>query len=496
MAAEIVVPRLGWSMDEGVFSGWLKNEGELVEVGDDLFELESDKATQPVESFDSGILRLPLSSPKPGDSVKVGQCLGYLCAPGEEIPNASTPPVETSTAQSEDHSRPTASTAPIQTTSSVSNGETHRKTLLDPPASPSLRRLARQLGVDIHSVAPANGGQRISENDIRSAVESCPMSSTEEKAPNYDRLVYNVSSQQIAVSPRAASKAVQLGIDLKSIVGTGRSGRIRERDVLNAATGALPTTGETTLQPFAKELDQENSSLSDRSATLASQEGLTMRRVIAERMMAATTQSAQVTLTSTVDVTEFLTFQKRLKSATRTAEDSTPSLTAMFVKVVSASLQEHPSILHQWSEQGIVVPDVIDIAVAVDTPRGLLAPVLTHVSGMSLFEVSKQLTRLVTLARSNKITPEELRGGTFTISNLGNYAVDAFTPILNLPQSAILGIGRIHKVPAVVDDKIEIQDQVCLSLTFDHRVHDGAPAAAYFTTLCQMLKHPLAWLVD
>tara|TARA_Y100000814_G_scaffold23255_1_gene15555 strand:+ start:60 stop:575 length:516 start_codon:yes stop_codon:yes gene_type:complete len=171
-------------------------------------------------------------------------------------------------------------------------------------------------------------------------------------------------------------------------------------------------------------------------------------------------------------------------------------MTGIFVKLVASALQQHPEIQQQWADGSLLVPDSIHVAVAVDTKRGLMAPVLRDVPALSLGDVTKFLAAAADRARSGQLAQEELMGGTFTVSNLGAYAVDGFTPILNMPQSAILGIGRIRPEPIVQESEIVIRDQVSLSLTFDHRVYDGAIAAAFLQTLCDRLLEPGPWMLQ
>ena len=472
MAIEILVPRLGWSMDEGTFSKWLKEEGELVQEGDALFELESDKATQEVESFDGGILRLPVGAPQPGEVVVVGQRLGYLCKPDEPLPAAGAPLEQADSApQVEAPAKPSPP--------HVSRSES--------PASPSARRLARKLGVDIRQVTGAGNRRSVTEEDVQAAanVQADPLPQKKESVPT------DKPSQ--AVSPRAAARAVELGVGLSGVTGTGRGGRIRERDVLAAAQGAVPMKSP----PGADaQMQGPATATTDRAAPQGAVPALSVRKTIAERMVAATQQSAQVTLMVKADVSQLLSVREEFKAASTLRKIEVPTITGMFAKLVAAALQHHPQLLHQWTDGGIVAPDGVHLVIAVDTEHGLLAPVLRNVSELPLAEITRQLPALIQRARARQLTPAELQGGTFTLSNLGRYAVDGFTPILNLPQSAILGIGRISREPTVVGDQIVIGDQVSLSLTFDHRVHDGVPAAAFLQTVCELLKQPGPWLMQ
>ncbi len=262
-----------------------------------------------------------------------------------------------------------------------------------------------------------------------------------------------------AISPRARRVARELGIDCSTLQGSGSSGRIRERDVRAAATTSIGGR----LIPHTR-----------------------MRRLTATRMVAGVTQAAPVTLTSKADATELVALRGRLK----TAGEAAPSYTDLIVKLTAAALRQHPLLQAQWRDDGLFVPAAVHIAVAVDTEAGLLVPVLRDADQMSVSEIADQSRELVARAREGQLKAEQMRDATFTVTNLGMFGIDAFTPIIHLPQCAILGLGRIVREPAVVGDRIVPRDMLTLSLTFDHRVVDGAPAARFLNTLRQSIEHP------
>jgi pyruvate dehydrogenase E2 component (dihydrolipoamide acetyltransferase) len=264
-----------------------------------------------------------------------------------------------------------------------------------------------------------------------------------------------------AASPRARRSASDLGIDWMAATGTGRTGRIRERDVRAAATGQV---AEDTLLPLT-----------------------TMRKTIAERMVLGHSATAPVTLTTTADATNLVNLRRQLKAAAATG-DLVPSYTDLIIKLVAAALQTNPLLRARWSADGIIVSGVIDIGIAVDTARGLLVPVLRDVPALGLRQLAERSNALIERARQGKLSAEEMRGGTFTVTNLGAFGIDAFTPIINFPQRAVLGVGRIRRRPAVVGDRLEVRDEVTLSLTFDHRIVDGAPAARFLQTLGLLIE--------
>lgn len=258
-----------------------------------------------------------------------------------------------------------------------------------------------------------------------------------------------------ASSPRARRTAAKLGIDWKNAAGTGRTGRIRERDVLAMATPAS-----------------------------------SMRKIIAERMLISHRSTAPVTLTTTIDATNLVKLRNQWKAATESSSSLVPTITDLFVKLTAHALEKHPGLNARWENDRIVFSKGIHIGIAVDTDAGLLVPVIRDVPRLSLHELAVRSRDLVDRARQRKLSASELQGGTFTVTSLGAFGIDAFTPIINYPECAILGIGRIRRCPAVLDDQIVIRDHVTLSLTFDHRITDGAPAARFLQTLSTAIENP------
>ncbi|MCH2125667.1 MAG: 2-oxo acid dehydrogenase subunit E2 [Pirellulaceae bacterium] len=452
MAYDIVVPRLGWSMDEGTFAEWLKQDGDQVNAGDMLFILEGEKAAQEIESFDSGILRIPPQGPQPGDTVAVGQLLGYLVEEGEEPPFENISVGKATTKSSSDQE-----SKPPQKDSNVSAG-------------PAIRRLARDLNVDLTALQGTGPAGRITQEDVRAA----------SKAPaNLPATATPMGGKRSTSSPRARRIARELGLDPTTVTGTGRGGRVRERDIRAAAAQAGKTTAPAT-------------------SSLASLSGKTIpitpiRRTIAERMLAGIHQAAPVTLTTKVNATNLVNLRVQFKAADLGSQ--TPSFTDLIVKLSAVALTEHPLLSAQWTENGIVVPERINVAFAVDTAAGLLAPVIEDVGAKTIRQIATDAQALIEAANASTLTAEQMRNGCFTVSNLGGFGVDAFTPIINLPQAAILGVGRIAKEPVVVDNQIVIQEVMALSLTFDHRIVDGAPAARFLDQLRSCIEQPSPWLM-
>ena len=497
MPQVIQIPRLGWSMEQGTFVGWLKKPGDNVRPGEPLFTLEGEKAIQEIEAVDAGTLHFDATNPADGDIVAVGAVIGYLLAVGETAPPIprvdSTPALDPPDVGVR---AAVAVAAPIVIESRERNTAT-----FGPPASPAVRRLARQLGVDL---SPLGCSGRISEADVcrrylQSRGELLP--NVTESNPT-SRTVSASRSSEIphrrrdlpTISPRAARTAARLGVDWTQIPGTGTQGRIRERDVLSIAdhvtTLPLATSAAARTIPITR-----------------------LRRTIANRMFASLQQTAPVTLTSEIDVTSLIEFREQLK---RSGESLIPSITDAFAKLAAIALQEHPTLNARWQDDAIELFDEVHIGIAVDTNEGLLVPVVRDAHRQSVFEIARQSRDLIEKARARRLTAHDLQGGTFTITNLGSLGIDAFTPIINFPETAVLGLGRIQTRSAIALDNsgsiarrasegsegtgnldpslarrasIEIasrQQVITLSLTFDHRVLDGAPAARFLQTLARL----------
>jgi pyruvate dehydrogenase E2 component (dihydrolipoamide acetyltransferase) len=385
MAIPITIPRLGWNMEEGIFHGWLKADGEPVRAGEMLFRLESEKATEEIECLDAGVLHIAPGGPAEGDTVAVGAVIGHLLQAGE-------------------------SEAPM-----VAARE---------PASVALHE----------PEAPA-----------RAAVVEAPS-----------------PTQSPISSPRARRVAAELGVDLTKLKGSGRNGRIRERDIRAAA----PVAATGKVVPLSS-----------------------VRRASAAHLEKSARSTVPVTLTTTADATNLVNLRQQFKATAR-ADEPVPTLTDFFVKLSALRLEKDPLLAARWADDHLVLPEDIHIGIAVDTDAGLLVPVVQRAQALSLRQLAAQTRDLIERARHGKLATKDLQGGVFTITNLGMFGIDAFTPIIHYPQCAILGVGRIRRLPVFVGEKVEPRDQVTLSLTFDHRVVDGSPAARFLQALSMSIENP------
>jgi pyruvate dehydrogenase E2 component (dihydrolipoamide acetyltransferase) len=457
MAVELLMPRLGWTMEEGVFVEWLKQDGEQVQPGDLLYTIEGDKASSDVESFESGILRIPPDAPAPGTTLPVGTLLGYIVQPGEPAPfETGDRRQETGDRRQEiDNGRSVnVARSPIPDPRSP---EIARSPISDPrsPAiSPRARRVARELGVAWAALAGTGRTGRIVERDVRAAAHA--------------------QATPVRASPLARRVAQNLGVDIGQLASDAPGRRIGRADVEQAARVAIPAAASGTATPLSG-----------------------IRKISAARLAESARTVVPVTLTTDADATELVRLRKQIAADLASSGLPAPSYNDLFVKLTAVALSEHPALNASLVEGGIVQHAAAHIGVAVDTERGLLVPVVRDAGQRSLQQIAADSARLIEQARAGKSLADDLRDGTFTISNLGMFQIDAFTPIINLPECAILGVGRIQARPVVIDeenDTLAVRRMIALSLTFDHRVVDGAPAARFLNRVREFVERPYLWL--
>jgi pyruvate dehydrogenase E2 component (dihydrolipoamide acetyltransferase) len=292
--------------------------------------------------------------------------------------------------------------------------------------------------------------------------------------------------KRIKASPLARKIAREKGVDLYGVTGTGPGGRIVSRDVM-----AFVETRE-------EALPEARAGLTYPERKVAKVIELTgMRKAIARNMHSSLMETAQMTLTSRVDATELARLRERLNVRYQ-AMGVSISYNAILVKMVATVLKDHPQLNATLSDQGIILWEDINVGVAMELEDGLIVPVVSNADKMTILEIERALRSLFDKARSRKLTPDEISGGTFTITNLGHLGIDAFTPILNRPESAILGVGRMREEPVILKhggkEEIGFRQMMVLSLTVDHRIIDGAPAARFLKGLASLIEEPLLLL--
>jgi pyruvate dehydrogenase E2 component (dihydrolipoamide acetyltransferase) len=461
MVSEVVMPRLGWTMETGKIVQWHKRDGDMVTAGEIVLEVEGDKAVSEVEALDSGILRIAPDVPQEGADVPVGAVLAYLVPAGEQAPFEKRVVAGLSHQVHQEHqegfiSSPSSDAPGHPGGSMTSTAPTAAASTR--AISPRARRVAAELGIDWTTLTATGTSGRIAERDVRAAV-----------------LVAQLPGRAARISPLARRAAANAGVDIATVTSDAPGQRITRADVAAAAqaTTAAPASDDVT--------------------TAMSQ----VRRITAVRMAESAHTVAPVTLTTDADVTELLRLHTQLAAALAGSGDLAPSFTALLVRLVAVALREHPALNASIDGERIVQHNAVHIGIAVDTERGLLVPVIRDALSKSVQQIGMDAAALIGHARTGRARADDLSGGTFTITNLGMYDIDAFTPIINLPECAILGVGRFVPRPVVTDEAagtIAVRKMMALSLTFDHRVVDGAPAARFLQRIRQFIEQPMLWL--
>lgn len=437
MAVEVLVPPLGQTVETLTLVSWYKQEGETVAQGEPLFSVETDKATLDVEAPASGVLR------------------GVRAAPGDQVKVLAT----------------IATIAPAHLPSSFFPLPSDRPPRSRMFISPRARRLAESEGIDLAEVTPTGPEGAIIERDVRAYVDAAKVRAEPISTP-------------AAISPVARRMAEEAGLDWQALTGAGPRGQITREDV----EAALERRSRGTKEPPAPSAQPPAFDLRPSAPTQQPASELPfagIRALIAERMVDGHSRTAPVTLTTEADATALVELRQKLA-----ADEVTVSYNDLFLVILAKALVEHPGLNASLDGNSVKLWPQIDIALAVDTERGLLAPVVSGVDRKGLAQLAAETASLAERARGGKCTPDELTGGTFTLTNLGMYGIDAFTPIINLPECAILGVGRIKTQPAWVGDHVEPRQMVWLSLTFDHRLVDGGPAARFLQRVAQLAEKP------
>ncbi|MDA8353351.1 MAG: dihydrolipoamide acetyltransferase family protein [Firmicutes bacterium] len=384
MATDILMPKLGMSMEEGTVVEWLKNEGDKVEKGEPVVTISSEKTEIEVEAPDSGVLT-PIV-PQDG-VVPVSEVIGRVSAEDEKVP-----PKERKSDDSQ---------------------KVMKKRI---PASPAARKLAKKEG-----------------------------------------------------------------IDLSVIQGTGPGNRITKEDVLRALAHSKEAAATTEVSPLPMEKSEQEVEKIPVSG---------IRKVIADRMVQSLQQSAQLTLHTEVDATELVRLRQQIKEEVSHRFDVNLTYNDFIARAAVLTLQTHPHLNAQWDEKQILQHKYVHLGIAVSTDRGLVVPVVRNAQDQSFIQLAQNIQSLASAGREGRLSMDDLQGSTFTVTNLGSFGIDEFTPILNPPEVGILGVGRIIEKPAVHDGEITIRSMMKLSLTFDHRVLDGVPAAAFLQELTTHIEHP------
>jgi pyruvate dehydrogenase E2 component (dihydrolipoamide acetyltransferase) len=449
VAIEVLLPKLGLTMETGLIEEWLVSAGTLVQPGEPLMRLATDKVEVDVEAEAAGLFHPAVAQ---GSELPPGALVGWLLAEGEAVPapSAAAP------------SAPTAAPHPAEPVVAAEPGA------LTPPTqtgrqfvSPNARRVARERGVDVTQLRGTGPSGRVITADVIDALEQPAVAASAAQAQGPG-----------VVSPLVRRDAVAAGVDLGA-VPAGPGGKIRRADVIAAAArqGAAEPGLPAQVIPLTG-----------------------MRGVIASRMHASLQEMAQLTLGTDATMDAAVDLRARLKEQWSAAGIAVPTITDFIVRAAALALVRHPRLNASVQEQSILVQSDINVGIAVALDDGLIVPVVKNADQLPLSSIAAETKRLAAGSRTGKLALPDLEGGTFTVSTLGSFGIDFFTPVITPGQVAILGVGRLRD-SVRWDGATPVRTQVLtLSLTFDHRAVDGAPAADYLRAVVDQLQNPLSLL--
>ena len=424
MATEITLPRLGQGMEAGTIVRWLKAEGDTVAQDEPLYELDTEKVTQEVESPVTGVLLRILA--QEGEEIEVGRPICVIGEAGEEV-TVEAPPAAEQAAQPEE-----ADEGPERSAEASEPG----------PSSEPEREQGREAAAAKADAVP---------------------SATDQPAGN--------GGGRIKASPLARKIANQRGLDLRRISGTGPDGRIVAEDVERAAAAPaweakpVPVTAGSEAVPLTS-----------------------VRRTIARRLTEAW-QAPHFAISMTADMTRSIALRERLVELTPEGE-ARPTYSDMLTKICAAALLRHPGMNAHYEGDQVRLFTTANVGLAVAIPNGLVVPVIRHCEGLSIPELAAARADIVQRTRENRLTPDDLEGGTFTISNLGMFGVERFFAVLNPPQVGILATGAIEERAVVAGGEVVVRPTMEMTLSCDHRAVDGATASEFLRTVVQLLEEP------
>ncbi len=449
MAVEVLLPKVGLTMTEGTVTEVLVADGTTISIGDPLLTVSTDKVDVDIEAESAGVFHVAVER---GATLPPGAVIGWVLEPGEEPPALAPPEVAPAVEAPVQEPTPVAAASPAA--SPAANGR-----LI---ASPNARRVAAELGVDLTSLTGTGPGGRIVSEDVEEARAVAPAGSP------------------VALRPPLRKLARSWGVDPTSIVPTGPEGRVQRSDVLAAARAGAGSPAAAAAQgnPVVRVVPLTG-----------------MRGTIAKRMLASLQESAQLTHGYHVTLDAVIAVRQQLKAESAEGE-TVPSINDFVVKAAALALREHPGLNASVVGEEIHELGDIHVGLAVAVPGGLYVPVVRHADELTITEIAEETRSLASSARGGTLRLDQLEGGTFAVTSLGTYGVDFFTPVINPGNVAILGVGQVRDGVRWEGDTPVRTQEVTLSLTFDHRAVDGAPAADYLRTVERLLTRPLRLLVD
>jgi pyruvate dehydrogenase E2 component (dihydrolipoamide acetyltransferase) len=444
MATPVIMPKIEMAQEKATVIEWLKKEGDEVEKGEPLLEVETDKVTMEVEAPASGILAGLRG--EPGERIPVTETIAYVLEAGEELPGEELPPGEAPTKAAPGPREEEAPAAPVE----------------EPQVTPVAKRLARAEDVDLSGVEGTGPDGRITKSDVERALEKPEKPAVEGMAG------------KVRATPAARRIAREDEVDLSAVSGSGPRGRVQADDVR-----AFVRARAEAPAPAAEMIPLDG-----------------MRRTIATRMTESYQTVPHITFTTEVDMGAFEEARARLNARASATDEPHVTVTALLVKIVAWALEGHPWLNSTLRDEEIHLLDEVNVGIAVALETGLIVPVVHAANEKGLAEIAAEVEDLTTRARENRLRPSDVTEGTFTVSNLGPFGIENFTAIINPPEAGILAVGAVRQrfIPDE-EGKPVARPLMKMTLSADHRIVDGATAASFLRDLREALESPalLLW---
>lgn len=492
MATSIIMPKAGMAMETGTIIEWNVSVGDRIEVGDEILEIETDKVAMPVEAETSGYLLATLA--KPGDVVPVTETIGWIGEKGEAVPESETSTAASGTPQDSGEGQQAAADqhatgeapgesdrTPRTTTSPEAAGTRPDRVGERVKATPAARRRAAELGLDLTEMTATGPAGDVRVRDVEAVGGSASGGGAAARGDRDD-------AASGAVTPLARQEARRAGVSLDGVQGTGPGGRIQRRDVVEQAGAAHASAIGGGVEPSSTPAPELPG---DTRSPLTG-----MRKVIAQRMSESHRTMPPVTLNSVARVDALVDLRRQLNDGAESAGRVKFSLNDLLLAATAKAVRRCPWVNVSMGDGEIVQHQEVNVGMAVALEQGLVVPVIHGADRLSLSEISQTARDLGRRARDRKLEISDLEEGTFTVTNLGMYGITTFTPIINPPQAAILGVGMIRsEVELAEDGGVRQRSVIDLSLTADHRLIDGAQGALFVKELVALLEHPAQILV-
>ncbi|UCS94216.1 2-oxoglutarate dehydrogenase complex dihydrolipoyllysine-residue succinyltransferase [Echinicola marina] len=513
MSLEIKVPAVGESITEVTIGQWFKNSGEYVEMDEVICELESDKATFELTAEQAGVLT---TKAEEGDTLEIGEVICEIdtnASAGDAAPASAESPAKESPAATSASGSASGKTGEIKEMVVPTVGESITEVTLaswlkedgdfveldeiiaEVDSDKATFELpAEAQGILRHVAAEGDtleiGGLICKIEVVEGEAPSEASASSSEAPASSGDATYATGH----ASPAAAKILAEKGIDPKDVKGTGKDGRVTKEDAEKAQKSAPKPAAPQKPKAEAKEAAPETPKVAG-ERNVRREKMTSLRKTISKRLVAAKNETAMLTTFNEVNMKPIMDLRKQYKEMFKEKHNVNLGFMSFFTKAVCVALQEWPAVNAQIDGNEILYNDFCDVSIAVSAPKGLVVPVIRNAEQLSFDQIEKEVVRLATKARDGKLTIEEMTGGTFTITNGGIFGSMMSTPIINQPQSAILGMHNIVERPMAVNGEVKILPMMYIALSYDHRIIDGRESVSFLVRVKQLLEDPARLLL-